>query len=210
MEEIIQRISIMAVPILLAVTIHEYAHGWVADRLGDPTARLAGRLTFNPFKHLDLFGTIIFVLTRMIGWAKPVPVNPFNLKNPKKGMMLVSLAGFTANIILAVVSGILFRSMYPFGIPYLPFEVNYPLNQMILESVRINLGLALFNIIPIPPLDGSKVLAGLLPPNLYVQFSKIEPYGFLILIFLIVTGAVNVVIAPLFYYALKIILGPLM
>ena len=125
-------------------------------------------------------------------------------------MMLVSLAGFTANIILAVVSGILFRSMYPFGIPYLPFEVNYPLNQMILESVRINLGLALFNIIPIPPLDGSKVLAGLLPPNLYVQFSKIEPYGFLILIFLIVTGAVNVVIAPLFYYALKIILGPLM
>jgi Zn-dependent protease len=210
MEEIIQRISIMAVPILLAVTFHEYAHGWVADRLGDPTARLAGRLTFNPFKHLDLFGTIIFVLTRMIGWAKPVPVNPFNLKNPKKGMMLVSLAGFTANIILAVVSGILFRSMYPFGIPYLPFEVNYPLNQMILESVRINLGLALFNIIPIPPLDGSKVLAGLLPPNLYVQFSKIEPYGFLILIFLIVTGAVNVVIAPLFYYALKIILGPLM
>jgi Zn-dependent protease len=210
MEEIIQRISIMAVPILLAVTFHEYAHGWVADRLGDPTARLAGRLTFNPFKHLDLFGTIIFVLTRMIGWAKPVPVNPFNLKNPKKGMMLVSLAGFMANIILAVVSGILFRSMYPFGIPYLPFEVNYPLNQMILESVRINLGLALFNIIPIPPLDGSKVFAGLLPPNLYVQFSKIEPYGFLILIFLIVTGAVNVVIAPLFYYALKIILGPLM
>ena len=107
MEEIIQRISIMAVPILLAVTFHEYAHGWVADRLGDPTARLAGRLTFNPFKHLDLFGTIIFVLTRMIGWAKPVPVNPFNLKNPKKGMMLVSLAGFIANIILAVVSGIL-------------------------------------------------------------------------------------------------------
>jgi len=209
MEELIQRISIMAVPILLAVTFHEYAHGWVADRLGDSTARLSGRLTFNPFKHLDFFGTIVFILTRMIGWAKPVPVNPSNLREPKKGMLYISLAGFMANIILAIMSGILFRFMYPFGIPYLPFEVNYPLNHMILESVRINLGLAIFNIIPIPPLDGSKVLAGLLPPNLYVQFSKIEPYGFLILIFLIVTGAINVVIAPLFYFALKIILGPI-
>jgi Zn-dependent protease len=200
----------MAVPILLAVTCHEYAHGWVADRLGDPTARLSGRLTFNPLKHLDLFGTIVFILTRMIGWAKPVPVNPYNLRNPKRDMMLVSLAGFMANIILAVISGILFRSMYPFGIPFLPFEVNYPLNQMIIESARINIGLAIFNVIPIPPLDGSKVLAGFLPPALYERFSKIEPYGFLILLLLIVTGAVNIVIEPLFYLSMRIILGPFM
>ena len=210
METLIQRISLMAVPILLAVTCHEYAHGWVADRLGDPTARLSGRLTFNPLKHLDLFGTIVFILTRMIGWAKPVPVNPYNLRNPKRDMMLVSLAGFMANIILAVISGILFRSMYPFGIPFLPFEVNYPLNQMIIESARINIGLAIFNVIPIPPLDGSKVLAGFLPPSLYEQFSKIEPYGFLILLLLIVTGAVNIVIEPLFYLSMRIILGPFM
>jgi Zn-dependent protease len=207
---LIQRISIMAIPILLAVTFHEYAHGWVADKLGDSTARLSGRLTFNPLKHLDLFGTIVFILTQMIGWAKPVPVNPYNFKNPKKGMIYVSLAGFMANITLAIISGILFRFMYPFGIPYFPIELNYPMNQMILYSVKINLGLALFNIIPIPPLDGSKVLAGLLPPNLYAQFLKIEPYGFLILLFLIVTGAINIVIVPLFYIALKIILGPLM
>jgi Zn-dependent protease len=210
MESLIQRISLLAVPILLAVTFHEYAHGWVADKLGDPSARLSGRLTFNPFKHLDLFGTIVFILTRMVGWAKPVPVNPYNLRNPKRDMMLVSLAGFTANIILAVLSGILFRFMYPFGIPFLPFEVNYPLNQMLMESVRINVGLAIFNIIPIPPLDGSKVVAGLLPPHLYEQYSKIEPYGFLILLLLIVSGAVNIIIAPLFYFAISIILGPLM
>lgn len=210
METLIQRISLMAVPILLAVTCHEYAHGWVADRLGDPTARLSGRLTFNPLKHLDLFGTIVFILTRMIGWAKPVPVNPYNLRNPKRDMMLVSLAGFMANIILAVISGMLFRSMYPFGIPFLPFEVNYPLNQMIIESARINIGLAIFNIIPIPPLDGSKVLAAFLPPALYEKFSKLEPYGFLILLLLIVTGAVNIVIEPLFYLSMRSILGPLM
>jgi Zn-dependent protease len=210
METLIQRISLMAVPILLAVTCHEYAHGWVADRLGDPTARLSGRLTFNPLKHLDLFGTIVFILTRMIGWAKPVPVNPYNFRNPKRDMILVSLAGFMANIVLAVISGTLFRLMYPFGIPFLPFEVNYPLNQMIIESARINIGLAIFNVIPIPPLDGSKVLAGFLPPALYEQFSKIEPYGFLILLLLIVTGAVNIVIAPLFYLSMRIILGPFM
>lgn len=210
METIIQRISLLAVPILLAVTFHEYAHGWIADKLGDPTARLSGRLSFNPFKHLDLFGTTVFILTQMIGWAKPVPVNPYNFNNPKRDMMLVSVAGPVANIILAALSGLLYRSIFPLGVPAfpsLPFEVTFPLSLMLKYSVIINVGLAVFNIIPVPPLDGSKIVAGLLPMNLYEIFLKIEPYGFLILLLLIVTGAVNYFVYPLMVVILSLLMG---
>lgn len=206
MEEIIRRLAIMTVPILFAVTIHEYAHGWVAEKLGDSTPRISGRLTFNPFRHLDLFGTLIFFLTRMFGWAKPIPINPHNFRNYRKGMILVSLAGFTANIFAAIFFGILYRLTYPFGIPYLPFEFNYPFNQMLLESMRINLGLAIFNILPIPPLDGSKVVSCFLPYNLYLYYLKLERFGFIILIFLIVSGFINF-ISYFLILALKIILS---
>lgn len=210
METIIQRISILAVPILLAVTFHEYAHGWVADKLGDSTARLSGRLTFNPIKHLDFFGTIVFILTQMIGWAKPVPVNPFNLRNPRKDMMLVSLAGPAANLLLAALSAFLYRWISPLGTPVstsLPMEILVPLDLMIRYSVIINIGLAVFNIIPIPPLDGSKILAGMLPEKLYGKFQKIEPYGFLILLLLVVTRTVNAIIYPCIVFFLTLFLG---
>ena len=210
METIVQRIAILAVPILLAVTSHEYAHGWVADKLGDSTARLSGRLTFNPIKHLDFFGTIVFVLTQMIGWAKPVPVNPFNLRNPRKDMMLVSLAGPSANLILAALSALLYRWIFPLGTPVspsLPMEIFVPLDLMIRYGVIINIGLAVFNIIPIPPLDGSKILAGLLPENMYGKFQKIEPYGFLILLVLVATRTVNAIIYPFIVFFLPLFLG---
>jgi Zn-dependent protease len=208
--QLIQRISLLAVPILLAVTLHEYAHGWMANKLGDPTARLSGRLSFNPFKHLDFFGTLVFILTQMIGWAKPVPVNPYNLNNPKKDMMLVSIAGPAANMILAALSGLLYRWIFPFGISTissLPLEITLPLSLMVRYSVIINVGLAVFNIIPIPPLDGSKIVAGLLPIDLYEKFMKIERYGFLILLLLIVTNVVNVVIYPFIVFFVSLFLG---
>jgi Zn-dependent protease len=208
----IEGIILGAVPFLLAITFHEYAHGWVADRLGDSTARLSGRLTFNPLKHLDFFGTIVFVLTSLtgqfvIGWAKPVPVNPFNLRDPKKGMMWVALAGFSANLMLAALSGVLYRMISPMRMSPLasmPIEVLRPISGMIEYCIIINLMLAVFNIIPIPPLDGSKVLAGLLPPHLYQKYLLLEQYGFLVLLILIVTGAVNVVIYPLINFFLRI------
>ena len=107
--DIIRQIVLLAFPVLIAVTFHELAHGYVADRLGDPTARLAGRLTINPLKHLDPIGTLVFIVTRMIGWAKPVPVNPYNLRNPKKDMIWVSLAGPAANLIIAFIAAVVFR-----------------------------------------------------------------------------------------------------
>src|SRR3989304_3031407 len=146
----------MVVPMLLAITFHELAHGWVADRLGDPTPRLSGRLTFNPIKHLDLVGPLVFFFTRMIGWAKPVPVNPYNFRNPRQDMIWVALAGPLTNLALAAASALAFR-----GLEWLAFSsyssvlILTPVMHMARASVIINVGQAVFNIIPIPPLDGS-------------------------------------------------------
>jgi len=205
----IQQISILVLPILLAVTLHEVAHGWVADRLGDPTPRLMGRLTLNPIKHLDLVGTLVFFFTRMIGWAKPVPINPLMFKDARKDMMWVALAGPMTNILMAVVLAIALRLLLQLPLPAFPLllKIFVPLMLMLKVGVVINLGLAIFNIIPIPPLDGSKVLAGLLPPEKAEVFAKIEPYGFLILIFLIVARVVETFIFPVINFGLHLLLG---
>lgn len=206
---IIQDIAILAGPVLLAVTFHEVAHGWVADRLGDPTARLLGRLTLNPLKHLDPVGTIVFFLTRMIGWAKPVPVNPLNFRDPLKGMMWVAIAGPVTNLFLAAVSAVIFRLLLTSGAlfdPALSFVMK-PAYMMIQVSVVINVGLAVFNFIPIPPLDGSKVLMGLLSREQAEVFARIEPYGFLILILLIMTDIVHIVLSPIIGFAVGLLLG---
>ena len=209
MESIIQDIAILAVPILLAVTFHEVAHGWVADKLGDPTARLLGRLTLNPIKHLDPIGTLVFFLTRMIGWAKPVPVNPLNFRDPLKGMMWVAIAGPVTNLFLAAVSAIILRLLLASDVLFDPTAsvIIKPIAMMIQVSVIINVGLAVFNFIPIPPLDGSKVLMGLLSREQAEIFAKIEPYGFLILILLIMTDVFHIILSPIIRFIVNLLLG---
>jgi len=198
----------MAVPILLAVTFHELAHGYVAYRLGDHTAKDAGRLTLNPLKHLDPLGTLVFLVTRMIGWAKPVPVNPYNLRDPKKDMMWVSIAGPAANMALAVVSAILYKLMLmlPVTEPILIKKIFLPVAMMLQLSVVLNIGLAVFNLIPVPPLDGSKILMGLLPASQAIAYSRIEPYGFFILLALIFFRITDYLIFPIIIFLRNLLL----
>jgi Zn-dependent protease len=202
LEETIRRLVILVPAVLLAVTVHEVAHGWVADRLGDKTARLHGRLTLNPIKHLDWVGTVVFFLTQMIGWAKPVPVNPYNFQNPRRDMVWVSLAGPLSNLILAVCSAILYHllaagfSLGGGGLSTPPAFITEPLLLLSYAAVRINVGLAIFNIIPIPPLDGSKILAGILPATLADSYARIERFGFLILLLLLFTGIIDRLVFP--------------
>jgi len=181
----LQLILLIGPPILLALTFHEFAHAYVANRLGDTTAKDAGRLTLNPLAHLDLVGTIMVFLIH-IGWAKPVPVNPLNFTNPKKDLLWVSLAGPASNILLALIAGILCRF---FDVQYLKpshFSVLEIVKFMLAFSVIINLTLAFFNIIPIPPLDGSKILAGIIPAKYEFLFAPFLQYGHFLLLILIV------------------------
>ena len=188
----IQEIALLVVPVLFSITFHEVSHGYAAFRLGDPTARNAGRLTLNPISHIDPVGLLVLVVTRMIGWAKPVPVDPRYFKNPRQDMMWVSLAGPASNLLLAVVFAVISRMVPPIA----QSSFLYPLAIMLQFMIVINVGLAVFNLIPIPPLDGSHILQGLLPYEMARSYSKIEPYGFIILLVLVFTRTVNVVIFP--------------
>lgn len=197
-EQILQYI-IMIPPLLLALTLHEYAHGWVAWRLGDPTAKSMGRLTLNPISHLDPVGTLAFIFLRF-GWAKPVPVNASYFKNPMKGMLWVAIAGPATNLLLAVISALLYKmtivlvsGMETTG---LLLAVVSPLLGMLYTSVWINLVLCIFNLLPIPPLDGGRIITGLLPPTMAHSYMKIERYGFIILIILLFTGIIGGLIWP--------------
>jgi len=170
-------------PILAALTIHEFAHGWAAWKLGDPTAYQQGRLTLNPLAHLDPIGTVMLFLFHF-GWAKPVPVNPFNLRRPKTDMIWVALAGPVSNVLLAAIVGILIEPLMNAGLIE-PFGVFY---RMMTLAVFINLMLAVFNLLPIPPLDGSKVVAGLLPYEYQAGWARFEMVGPFVLIGLILIG----------------------
>jgi Zn-dependent protease len=179
----ISSIILLAPPILLALTLHEYAHGWVADKLGDPTARHAGRLTLNPLAHLDPLGTLTLFLFRF-GWGKPVPVNPYNFRNGRTGDVMVSLAGITVNLILAFLFSQVLRLAVA-GNWITDANVSSPVSQLLLNTIIINLYLAVFNLIPIPPLDGSHVLSSILPGTLRREYQRVAQYGPLLIMGLV-------------------------
>lgn len=212
MNETIQSIVVLLPTVLLAVTVHEVAHGWMADRLGDGTARLQGRLTLNPLKHMDLMGTLVFFLTQMIGWAKPVPINPYNFRNPRRDMVWVAMAGPVANFLLASAAAILYHmlggtpSWQGMGHGGSFSFAREPLWLMSNLTVRINIGLAIFNAIPVPPLDGSRVLAGILPSYLAAGYARMERYGMVIIILLVLTGMIDRFIFPIIHTLTEVLL----
>jgi Zn-dependent protease len=209
MHDSILQFIILAPPLLLALTVHEFAHGYVAFRLGDPTAKASGRLTLNPLKHLDPLGTLAFFVFHF-GWAKPVPVNPVYFKDPQKDMLWVALAGPATNLALAVVSALMVKAVVLLArsIPYsaLGEAILVPLNSTLIASVWINLVLCIFNFLPIPPLDGSQILAGILPENFARPYAFIQRYGFILLLILAVSGILSKLIIPMISFANNLLL----
>ncbi len=201
MNAIIHGISIWAIPVVLAVVLHEVAHGWVADKLGDDTARWMGRLTLNPLKHIDPVGTILIPVLLLIvgspflfGYAKPVPIDFRKLHRPKQDMVWVALAGPVANVLLAIASAILLYIVA--RLPASMLWLANPVSAMCQASILINMVLCIFNLIPLPPLDGGRVAVGLLPGSASYLLSRLEPYGFMIVVVLLLTGILQNIIGP--------------
>jgi len=201
LQGIMQGIAVWAVPVVLAVVLHEVAHGWMADRLGDSTARWMGRLSLNPLRHVDPLGTVAIPLLLIVvgapfvfGYAKPVPVNFARLHHPKRDMVWVALAGPLANVLLLFASTLLLwlAVHLPTGLIWLA----QPLALMCQASILINLVLCLFNLLPLPPLDGGRVAVGLLPHAAARALARVEPYGFLIVVVLLVSGVFQHTLAP--------------
>ena len=201
---LIQRIVVWILPVIFAITVHEVAHGWVAKKFGDNTASSLGRLTINPIKHIDLVGTLILPGLLLLsgtgfifGWAKPVPVDARNFKNPRKDMAVVALAGPISNLLMALGWALLARLGVMIGEDY----ISLPLIYTGIAGIAINMVLALINLLPIPPLDGSRVLTGILPSYWAWKYNQLERYGFIILLILLYTKILNVLLAYPMYYA---------
>ena len=194
--------------LLLSLTIHEAAHAWTADKLGDPTARALGRVSLNPLVHIDWIGTVLLPIIAavshlpLIGWAKPVPVMLRNLRHPRRDFMLVAAAGPISNLLQAVVAAVLLRLVWN---PALGNEPGLAATVLFL-AVQINLLLAFFNLIPVPPLDGGNVMLGLLPPKLAVTYANLRQYGFIILYALMFTGAASAFITPPTNFLMRILI----
>lgn len=206
---------ILVIPILLlSLSIHEYSHGYVSYLLGDPTPKENGRLTLNPIAHLDLMGSLVLLITRRIGWAKPVPIDPRYYKNPKKGLMLVGVAGPGSNMIMAAIFALIFRTYFAFisagslnSLSSGVSDLQYIILRFLVLAVIINLSLGFFNLLPIPPLDGSNILRGILPQSLNKYLNKLQgPIGMVILLVLAYTGLLWKLISPFvnFFYGLLI------
>ena len=197
-----QQFSMMVIPGLFAITLHEVAHGWIASFFGDQTARLSGRLTINPIKHIDPVGTVLlpimtFYLTGYIfGYAKPVPVDPRNMRHPRRDMAFTALAGPVSNLLMAVFWACIAKLAYSLGDNGNEW-FTVPLYYMGSFGVQVNVVLAVLNLLPLPPLDGGNVLLNILPRRMAYRFSLIEPYGFIILILLMVSGILTAVMMPI-------------
>jgi len=197
---LIQEIAISLIPILFAITVHEVAHGWVANKLGDPTARMLGRLTLNPIKHIDPVGTVLVPGVLLLlggfifGWAKPVPITWRNLKKPRRDMALVAIAGPLSNLIMACFWSILFK--LSLGLHPQLTNLAFALMTMSQIGVMVNIVLMVLNLIPLPPLDGSRVVSSFLTPRAASQYERLEPYGFFILLILMATNILEFIMAP--------------
>ena len=208
-DNIIYNIAVWSLPVLFAITIHEVAHGWMASKLGDNTAKMLGRLTLNPFKHIDPIGTVVVPLAMVLlqtgfvfGWAKPVPVNMRNLNSPRKDMAIVAAAGPISNLIMAIFWVFIFK----LGSAVITDpNIAKGVIAMGQAGIIINLILFIFNLLPIPPLDGSKVLSGIVPSSVSAIMDKIEPYGLFIVIGLLYFGVLNTIISPVLDFFLKTI-----
>ncbi|MDQ3069213.1 MAG: site-2 protease family protein [Acidobacteriota bacterium] len=205
MEDLPLRISLFAM-MLVSLSIHEAAHAWSADRLGDSTARMLGRLTLNPVPHIDPIGTLLLPLLSLatgfplLGWAKPVPVNLQNLRDPRRDFMLIAAAGPASNILQALVLAGVMRLMFPGGL-----DESFA-SLFLVQGIFLNLVLALFNLIPVPPLDGGNVIGGLLPESLARSYDNlVRPFGFLFLYALMLTGVITKIIVPPAIYLLRIL-----
>jgi Zn-dependent protease len=204
-----RQLIIAAIPILIAITFHEVAHGFVANRLGDPTAKMMGRLTLNPIAHIDPIGTIIVPIMLFIfsngafifGTAKPVPVNFNNLRNPRRDSAFVSAAGPAMNVIIAITGILLYILVHKISTTPSPTffsqKIMIPLSIMLQYSISFNIFIAAFNLLPVPPLDGGRIVTSLLPTKHSYQFSKLEPYGILIVLALWFTGIAHYIIVPI-------------
>jgi Zn-dependent protease len=212
---IIQNICVWTLPVLLAIVLHEVAHGWAAYQLGDPTAKFSGRLTLNPLPHIDILGTVVLPILFLIlptpflfGWAKPVPVNFKALRYPKRDMALVALAGPVSNLLMALGWGAILK----LGVIISQQSLDWakPVIYLIYlgqAGIFINLILGLINLLPIPPLDGSKILYSVLPPKALMAYQRLEPFGFMIIIALLALGLMGRMMAPLLMGAYQIILS---
>ncbi|MBT4963972.1 MAG: site-2 protease family protein [Francisellaceae bacterium] len=211
----IQIIAIWIIPVLLAITIHEASHAWAAFKCGDKTAHMLGRTSFNPMVHIDLFGTILVPAVLLwlggfvFGWAKPVPVITRNLRSPKRDIAIVAAAGPISNILMAIFWAVVAKiSLQLYVTEHLWW--GQPLYYMGMAGISINIILAVLNFLPIPPLDGSKVIAAFLPAKIDYEFQKLEPYGMYILIFLMVTNMLSAMVSPpykYFYASIKELFG---